>query len=77
MWNDNWAHWGPLFDHLTLRSLYNARLDINISVAEMIQHGVWKWPDDWGIKFPTIVNIPVPVPALNGSYTSNHFHACS
>nr|GEZ26176.1 hypothetical protein [Tanacetum cinerariifolium] len=62
-----WVKWihavklkGVLSNYITHRSLYNARLNVRIKVANMIEDNCWKWPNEWMTKYPHIVNIPVP-----------------
>ena len=52
MWGDSWANIGPLINHITHRSIYEAILDTKIIVAEMIDEGNQKWPDEWRNKYP-------------------------
>nr|GEX22667.1 uncharacterized mitochondrial protein AtMg00810-like [Tanacetum cinerariifolium] len=47
MWYDNWSGMGPLINYITYRNLYNAGMDRNCSVSDMIDNGSWKWPRDW------------------------------
>ncbi|GJT15727.1 RNA-directed DNA polymerase, eukaryota, reverse transcriptase zinc-binding domain protein [Tanacetum coccineum] len=61
LWFDNWSSIGPLFESLDYRSLYDARLNRDLKVNELICNGEWMWPVDWHIKFPHIVNIEVPM----------------
>nr|GEZ70209.1 hypothetical protein [Tanacetum cinerariifolium] len=59
LWYDNWSSIGPLFEGRDYRSLYDARLKMDLKVSDLICNEEWKWPDDWHIKFPNIVNLIV------------------
>lgn len=60
MWNDNWCSMGPLIQYLTHRDIYNARLNLNMKVCDMIEDGKWKWPLEWFDKFPLITSLEDP-----------------
>ena len=60
MWFDNWSGLGPLINNITFRDLYNARLNKDSSVADMVQEGEWKWPTDWVTDFPVLNHLNVP-----------------
>ncbi|GJZ95734.1 reverse transcriptase zinc-binding domain-containing protein [Tanacetum coccineum] len=60
MWYDNWSGMGPHINYITYRNLYNAGMDRNYSVSDMIDNGSWKWPRDWYDLFPFQSNITVP-----------------
>ncbi|GJX68521.1 hypothetical protein Tco_0304248 [Tanacetum coccineum] len=60
MWNDNWAKVGVLSNYITHISLYTERLSNSLNVADMVGDNCWKWPNEWLIKYPEIVSIPVP-----------------
>ncbi|GKB68976.1 retrovirus-related pol polyprotein from transposon TNT 1-94 [Tanacetum coccineum] len=60
MWYDNWSGMGPRINYITYRNLYNAGMDRNCSVSDMIDNGSWKWPRDWYDLFPFLSNITVP-----------------
>ncbi|GJQ94091.1 RNA-directed DNA polymerase, eukaryota, reverse transcriptase zinc-binding domain protein [Tanacetum coccineum] len=61
IWFDNWSSSGQLFQFLSHRDLYDARLKGDIKVNEMINNGQWKWQEEWYENFLMITNIVVLV----------------
>ncbi|PWA66317.1 RNA-directed DNA polymerase, eukaryota, Reverse transcriptase zinc-binding domain protein [Artemisia annua] len=47
VWFDNWSCIGHLNSILSYRDLYDARLSTDLKVADLIEHGIWKWPSEW------------------------------
>lgn len=47
MWYVNSSQIGPLNQYITHRDLYDARLDANLKVSDMIKNDVWDWPSEW------------------------------
>nr|GEZ31441.1 RNA-directed DNA polymerase, eukaryota, reverse transcriptase zinc-binding domain protein [Tanacetum cinerariifolium] len=47
MWYDKWHESGMLIDKISNRDLYDARIPKMISIDDMIDRGVWKWPNEW------------------------------
>lgn len=47
VWFDDWSRIGPLCNFITNRNIYEANLQGNFKVAEMIENGVRRWPEDW------------------------------
>ena len=41
--------------------MYDARLDDNMTVNDMVYNGSWRWHEEWSVMFPMINNLPVPV----------------
>ncbi|GKB43609.1 hypothetical protein Tco_0888551 [Tanacetum coccineum] len=60
MWFDNWCELGPLFRIISNRSLYFAKFSRDMMVADMVSNGEWKWPSEWKIEHPSVVQIIVP-----------------
>ncbi|PWA40519.1 RNA-directed DNA polymerase, eukaryota, Reverse transcriptase zinc-binding domain protein [Artemisia annua] len=60
MWFDNWSSIGPLHQYITYRDLYDARLDVDLKVSEMVRDNNWVWPSEWYRKFNVVTNIEVP-----------------
>ncbi|GJS52904.1 RNA-directed DNA polymerase, eukaryota, reverse transcriptase zinc-binding domain protein [Tanacetum coccineum] len=60
MWHDKWYNIGPLDRFISNRDVYNARLDNEARVANLIQDGVWKWPKEWIELFPELQQSPIP-----------------
>nr|GEV11220.1 hypothetical protein [Tanacetum cinerariifolium] len=44
MWNNSWNEMGRF---VTNKDIYDARMDENCSVAEMIMNNEWTWPKNW------------------------------
>ena len=44
LWFDNWLPTGPLLDHYPERIVYDAALNINAKVSEIIRGLEWNWP---------------------------------
>lgn len=59
-WYDKWNDCGPLCTMINKRTIYNARLSDNITVAELVKDGQWQWPQEWYTKFPVLQSIQVP-----------------
>nr|XP_043609703.1 uncharacterized protein LOC122581539 [Erigeron canadensis] len=60
MWFDKWSVEGPLYEFISRRDLYDARLEDTLTVDKMILNGEWSWPDGWLDIFPRLANIEVP-----------------
>ncbi|GKA23674.1 RNA-directed DNA polymerase, eukaryota, reverse transcriptase zinc-binding domain protein [Tanacetum coccineum] len=61
MWYDNWSGLGPLINIISYRILYNARLNKEDNVANMIDAGNWKNGSEWVNNVSCLATIPVPV----------------
>nr|GEV29431.1 RNA-directed DNA polymerase, eukaryota, reverse transcriptase zinc-binding domain protein [Tanacetum cinerariifolium] len=46
MWYDNWHDIGPLSNFIDNRCLYDARLENDCKLADMIDGSRWKWPQE-------------------------------
>ncbi|PWA74759.1 RNA-directed DNA polymerase, eukaryota, Reverse transcriptase zinc-binding domain protein [Artemisia annua] len=57
MWFDNWSSLGALNSMLTYRDLYDARLSMDMKVADLSVNDCWQWPSEWHDKFPMIVQL--------------------
>ncbi|GJW00473.1 RNA-directed DNA polymerase, eukaryota, reverse transcriptase zinc-binding domain protein [Tanacetum coccineum] len=60
MWHDKWCNIGPLDRFISNIDVYNAKLDNEARVADLIQDGVWKWPNEWIELFPELLQILTP-----------------
>ncbi|GKE20011.1 RNA-directed DNA polymerase, eukaryota, reverse transcriptase zinc-binding domain protein [Tanacetum coccineum] len=60
MWHDKWCNIGPLDRFISNRDVYNARLDNEARVDDLIQDGVWKWHNEWIELFPELLQILTP-----------------
>ncbi|GJR22156.1 hypothetical protein Tco_0970683 [Tanacetum coccineum] len=47
MWNDNWCTLGNLKKFISNIMLFDARIEENCSIADMIENGIWNWPPEW------------------------------
>ncbi|GJU98053.1 RNA-directed DNA polymerase, eukaryota, reverse transcriptase zinc-binding domain protein [Tanacetum coccineum] len=66
MWDDSYDEVGHLSNFVTNKEIYDARMDENCSVADMIMDNEWVWPNNWVRNFTQLKNLKVPL--LN----SNH-----
>ncbi|GJR86506.1 hypothetical protein Tco_0210517 [Tanacetum coccineum] len=62
--NDSWG-WKMLMGLRDKRDIYDARLNSNNRVADLIDKARWKWPSEWIDMFPILKDIQVP--SLNDS----------
>ncbi|GKE07786.1 RNA-directed DNA polymerase, eukaryota, reverse transcriptase zinc-binding domain protein [Tanacetum coccineum] len=60
VWHDKWCELGLLTKIISYRSIYDARLNPNATVAEMIVNGSWICPREWYGKYPSLRNIQCP-----------------
>nr|GEU79886.1 RNA-directed DNA polymerase, eukaryota, reverse transcriptase zinc-binding domain protein [Tanacetum cinerariifolium] len=60
VWYDKWNSYRPIGNFISQRKIYEARLPIDIKVADMIHNQRWVWPNEWTIEFSELVNILVP-----------------
>ncbi|GJX48478.1 hypothetical protein Tco_0273668 [Tanacetum coccineum] len=60
MWFDRWDIKGPLSDIIPKRVWYEEIFSDNEKVADMIDRGVWIWPNSWKHRFPILGSINVP-----------------
>lgn len=59
-WFDNWSPLGLLSSFVSNRNLYEANLNHNDTVADMVTNGTWKWPEEWYKKWPQFATIQTP-----------------
>nr|GEU89886.1 histidine kinase 3 [Tanacetum cinerariifolium] len=57
VWYDKWCTDGPLSNVISRRDIYDARLDVEAKVADLINNGQWNWPDGWKVKYPIFGNL--------------------
>nr|GEX07717.1 hypothetical protein [Tanacetum cinerariifolium] len=55
---DNWSSIGILQSFITQRDIYDARLDANMVVKDLVSKGVCKWPIEWTSKYPMLSQQP-------------------
>ncbi|GJR45485.1 RNA-directed DNA polymerase, eukaryota, reverse transcriptase zinc-binding domain protein [Tanacetum coccineum] len=60
VWYDKWHQCGPLSDNISRREIYDARFQDDDCVADLIDNGRWKWPNNWLSKFSMLESIVVP-----------------
>ncbi|GJV38922.1 hypothetical protein Tco_1417362 [Tanacetum coccineum] len=65
MWYDKWCIDGPLSSVITRRDIYDARLDDNARVVDMIRDNQWVWPDGWRENFTILGNLSSTVNLVN------------
>lgn len=61
MWYDNWSVMGPFNRIVHNKDLYEARMNLNDSVVDLINNEEWLWPDEWTSKFPELQQVNVPL----------------
>ncbi|GJX41230.1 hypothetical protein Tco_0256220 [Tanacetum coccineum] len=52
LWFDNWSNIGTLDQFINHRTMYDARLNVKITVKELMGQSNWSWPDGWTKEFP-------------------------
>ncbi|GJU60172.1 RNA-directed DNA polymerase, eukaryota, reverse transcriptase zinc-binding domain protein [Tanacetum coccineum] len=57
MWYDRWCMDGPLCSLISRRDIYDARLDDNAKVSDMISNNQWNWPNGWKEKYALLNNL--------------------
>ena len=60
IWHDTWHKNGPLSQFNSKRDIYDARLCDNDKVADLLENGEWRWPDEWYVKFPELYLFNIP-----------------
>ncbi|GJV69830.1 RNA-directed DNA polymerase, eukaryota, reverse transcriptase zinc-binding domain protein [Tanacetum coccineum] len=61
MWFDMWCNSSPLYNIISARDIARAGFSLASKVRECIHGGLWSWPNDWLVKYPTLNSILVPV----------------
>ncbi|GJY24099.1 hypothetical protein Tco_0397757 [Tanacetum coccineum] len=51
----------PLSEFIDTRDIYDARLNNNCTVREIIHEGRWIWPEEWNNEFEELRKIQVPI----------------
>ncbi|XP_071687680.1 uncharacterized protein [Rutidosis leptorrhynchoides] len=59
-WYDTWTDFGPLADVISSRDMHSANLHDRSKVSDFLDHMGWNWPTQWTIKFPMLLNVPIP-----------------
>ncbi|GJW66697.1 RNA-directed DNA polymerase, eukaryota, reverse transcriptase zinc-binding domain protein [Tanacetum coccineum] len=59
VWHDKWCQLGPLDKLFSKSDLYDAKLDDDAKIADMIHNGRWKWPIEWIEDHPDLLLILV------------------
>lgn len=60
-WYDNWHPAGPLGKIISYRDIYEADLEKNARVSDIVVNGEWVVPDEWRTKFNVVFDVPPPV----------------
>nr|GEV73046.1 hypothetical protein [Tanacetum cinerariifolium] len=58
---DKWCPMSPLSEFIDKRDIYDARLNQNCTVSEIIHEGRWVWPIEWNSDFKELKQIQIPV----------------
>ncbi|GJV21102.1 RNA-directed DNA polymerase, eukaryota, reverse transcriptase zinc-binding domain protein [Tanacetum coccineum] len=61
VWHDRWCLVSPLSEFIDTRDIYDARLNNNCTVREIIHEGRWIWPEEWNNEFEELRKIQVPI----------------
>ena len=61
LWFDNWHPICPLSDFINKRRIFRAGLSLEARVADVIQNGVWNWPNYLTELFDGLSVIPPPL----------------
>ena len=60
LWFDNWSNIGVLSNIVTYRDMYDARIEADMTVKDMVVNGNWNWPHEWYDDFPMITQLQRP-----------------
>nr|GEU49423.1 hypothetical protein [Tanacetum cinerariifolium] len=63
--NSLWCMDGPLCSLISRRDIYDARLDDNAKVSDMISNNQWNWPIGWKEKYVLLNNLDGAVTLSN------------
>ncbi|GJR96166.1 RNA-directed DNA polymerase, eukaryota, reverse transcriptase zinc-binding domain protein [Tanacetum coccineum] len=61
VWRDKWCPVSPLSEFIDKRDIYDARLNQNCTMSEIIHEGRWVWPIEWNSDFEELKHIQIPV----------------
>nr|GEV58827.1 hypothetical protein [Tanacetum cinerariifolium] len=61
IWFDKWCVVSPLSNIISSRDIARAVFTHASKVRDCIQDGLWKWPNDWFVKYPILNSILVPI----------------
>ncbi|GKD08217.1 hypothetical protein Tco_1187902 [Tanacetum coccineum] len=61
VWHDRWCLVSPLSEFIDTRDIYDARLNNNCTVREIIHEGRWIWLEEWNNEFEELRKIQVPI----------------
>ncbi|KAI3797687.1 hypothetical protein L1987_32950 [Smallanthus sonchifolius] len=56
-WFDKWDEFCPLSSFITPRVIANAGFRMTSKVADMCDHGMWVWPNEWVNRYPVLQNM--------------------
>ncbi|GJY18130.1 RNA-directed DNA polymerase, eukaryota, reverse transcriptase zinc-binding domain protein [Tanacetum coccineum] len=59
-WFDSWYEKGPLCKLINYNVLMQDRYILKTKVSDLIIDGIWRWPQDWNIRFKEILGISAP-----------------
>ncbi|GJX74145.1 RNA-directed DNA polymerase, eukaryota, reverse transcriptase zinc-binding domain protein [Tanacetum coccineum] len=58
---DKWCSCGPLSGFINKRTIYDARRNDDLMIADMVVDNRWRWPDGLLNEFPVVKTINVPI----------------
>ncbi|GJW54763.1 reverse transcriptase domain, reverse transcriptase zinc-binding domain protein [Tanacetum coccineum] len=61
LWFDKWCDLGPLSNFISSRDLFRAGLTRTARVRDVIQDGVWSWPQELLSKYPSLSACQAPM----------------
>ncbi|GJV01914.1 RNA-directed DNA polymerase, eukaryota, reverse transcriptase zinc-binding domain protein [Tanacetum coccineum] len=61
VWFDKWNSNGPLSKLIDHRTIVQFGFSLKDKVCDLIQNGIWSWPEEWEGRFSTVLDVPVPV----------------
>lgn len=60
VWFDNWCAQSPLVRLLIAREISRSGFSLRESVADLVQDGVWRWPNEWFSRFSDLSQVHIP-----------------
>ncbi|GJS62818.1 hypothetical protein Tco_0677382 [Tanacetum coccineum] len=60
-WFDQWSQACPLSRFVTTRDMFNAGFNMETKLKELINNGMWTWPNEWYTKYPLLQHLNTPI----------------
>ncbi|XP_021986640.1 uncharacterized protein LOC110883102 [Helianthus annuus] len=57
VWFDKWCDDCPLGNVVTPRQMSRYGYNVKSKIADVIEHGVWAWPDEWRTTYPMLFQL--------------------